>query len=213
MDLHTVEKVEYSNCALASAAYAAIFVHGRGDNTDKMELLAKEVASYPNIAHVFPKASDHTWYPKSFLAPREENEPFFSSALALYGAVLTKILETGIPSNKIFLFGFSQGACLTLDFAARNAQKFAGIFALSGGLIGPEVDMSNYRNSFDGTSIFIGCSDTDNHVPEVRLHESKDALQQLGAEVELRVYPGMGHLINEDEMEYVKNYIKNTINP
>lgn len=213
MDLHSIENVEYSNCSLANAEYASIFVHGRGDNTDKMELLAKEVANYPNIAHVFPKATNHTWYPKSFLVPREENEPYFSSSLALYDSVLTKILEAGIPADKIFLFGFSQGACLTLDFAARNAQKFAGIFALSGGLIGPKVDLSNYKNTFNGTSIFMGCSDIDNHVPELRLYESKLALQELGAEVELRVYPGMGHLINEDEIDYVKNYIKNTIRP
>jgi predicted esterase len=185
-----------------------ILVHGRGDASDKMLLLANEIVDDPDMALIFPKATNNTWYPKSFMAPIGENQPWLDSALENMSKVLAHIKSNGILEEKIFLFGFSQGACLALDYACRNATKYAGIMVLSGGLIGPKIEESNYSGDFAGTDIFIGCSDSDFHIPLQRLHDSAAMAAQMGANVDKRIYPGIGHTINEDELQKVRSMIQ-----
>jgi phospholipase/carboxylesterase len=207
-DLHLFENTVYAGADLATASRAMILVHGRGDASDKMLLLASEIVDDTGMALLFPKATNNTWYPKSFMAATAENQPWLDSALENLGKVVAQIKSYGIAEEKIFLFGFSQGACLALDYASRNATKYAGIMILSGGLIGPAIDESNYRGGFDGTEIFIGCSDSDFHIPLQRLDESAALLAKMGAMVSKRIYPGMGHTINEDELQKVRSMIQ-----
>jgi phospholipase/carboxylesterase len=203
-DLHLFENTFYAGASLSAATRAMIMVHGRGDASDKMLLLSKHIVSDPLMALVFPKATNNTWYPKSFMAPTEENQPWLDSALENLSKVVAHIKSNGIKEENVFLFGFSQGACLTFEYACRHATKYAGIMILSGGVIGPVVDKSNYGGDFAGTQIFMGCSDTDSHIPLQRLHESKAVADEMGASVDLQVYPNMGHLISEDELIKVR---------
>lgn len=207
-DLHLFENTVYAGADLSKARRAMIFVHGRGDASDRMLLLANEIVDDPDMALIFPKATNNTWYPKSFLAPTVENQPWLDSALENLGKVVAHIKSNGIREENIFLFGFSQGACLAMDYACRNATKYAGVMVLSGGLIGPTIEESNYSGDFAGTNIFIGCSDVDFHIPLQRLHESVVVAAEMGANVDKRIYPGMGHTINEDELQKVRSMIK-----
>jgi phospholipase/carboxylesterase len=207
-DLHLFENTVYAGADLSKASRAMVFVHGRGDASDKMLLLANQIVDDPAMALVFPKATNNTWYPKSFLAPTAENQPWLGSALQNLGKVVEFIKSQGIGEEKIFLFGFSQGGCLALDFACRNANRYSGIMVLSGGLIGPSIDESHYNGDFAGTEIFMGCSDVDFHIPLQRLHDSRAVAAAMGANVDLRIYPGMGHIINEDELQKVRSMIQ-----
>lgn len=207
-NLHLFENTVYAGADLSKARRAMIFVHGRGDASDKMLLLANEIVDDPDVALIFPKATNNTWYPKSFLAPTVENQPWLDSALGNMSKVVAHIKSNGIREDNIFLFGFSQGACLAIDYACRNATKYAGVMVLSGGLIGPTIERSNYNSDFAGTEIFIGCSDTDFHIPLQRLNESEAVAAKMGANVDKRIYPGMGHTINEDELQKVRSMIK-----
>lgn len=206
-NLHLFENTIYAGADLSKASRALIMVHGRGDASDKMLLLASNIVDDPGMALIFPKATNNTWYPKSFLAPMKENQPWLDSALENMSKVVAHIKSHGIKEEKIFFFGFSQGACLALDFASRNATKYGGIMVLSGGLIGPEIDKSNYRGDFAGTDIFIGCSDSDFHIPLQRLHDSAAMVAKMGADVDLRIYPEMGHTINEDELQKTRSML------
>jgi phospholipase/carboxylesterase len=207
-ELHLFENTAFAGANLSSATRAIIMVHGRGDASDKMLHLSKQIVSDPLMALVFPKATNNTWYPKSFLAPTQENQPWLDSALENLNNVVAHIKSHGISTENIFLFGFSQGACLAFEYTCRHATKYAGIIVLSGGLIGPAIDKSNYSGNFAGTDIFMGCSDMDFHIPLPRLHESKVVAAEMGAKVDLEVYPGMGHLISEHELSKVKSMIE-----
>jgi predicted esterase len=173
--------------------------------------LAK-VLDQPTFSYLAPQAALNSWYPHSFLAPIAKNEPGISSGLAVIRDVLTHIAEAGIPPEQTMLLGFSQGACLALEFAARHARRYGGVVGLSGGLIGPdpiEPDASNggardYDGSLAGTPIFLGCSDVDYHIPKARVHHTTRVLQQLGGDVTERLYPNMGHSINRDEIDFVR---------
>ena len=211
-DLHLFENTVYAGADLLKSSRAMIFVHGRGDAVDNMLHLANEIVDDPGMALVFPKATNNTWYPKSFMAPTEENQPWLDSALENMDRVVAHIKSQGIREENSFLFGFSQGGCLALEHACRNASKYAGVMVLSGGLIGPKIEKSNYSGDFAGTGIFIGCSDADFHIPLQRLHESAAVATEMGATVDLRIYPGMGHTINEDELQKVRSMIKHKNN-
>jgi phospholipase/carboxylesterase len=205
-ELHQFSNVTFKGTPATETDCAVIFVHGRGDDSNGMQVLASEVVQF-DAALAFPMATNATWYPTSFLQPLEANQPWLDSALQNLGKVVQHFLESGIPSERIFFLGFSQGACLSLEYAARNARKYGGVMALSGGLIGPTVDASRYTGNFEGTPILMGCSDVDFHIPVERVHQSADALSKMGANVDKRIYPGMGHTINEDELEAVKELI------
>jgi predicted esterase len=190
--------------ALDRATAAMILVHGRGATAEGILSLATELA-HPSFAFLAPQAAGNTWYPLGFMAPMERNEPYLSGALDAIAAVLKRISEAGIPPERTILLGFSQGACLALEFAARHAQRYGGLVGLSGGLIGPEGTPRNYPGSLAGTPSFLGCSDVDFHIPAERVLESGEVLERLGAEVTLRLYPDMGHTVNQDELDHVRS--------
>jgi phospholipase/carboxylesterase len=181
-------------------------IHGRGANSADILSLARHL-DVEGYALVAPEATNNTWYPNSFLAPIKQNEPYLSSALDLLSKTVVFIEENGIAKENIYFLGFSQGACLALEFTARNAAKYGGIVAFTGGLIGDKVYPENYPGDFKGTPVFIGTSDPDFHVPVQRVHDSNAQLKSMGASVTEKVYPNMGHTISQDEIELVNQLI------
>ena len=188
---------------LDRAQAAMIMVHGRGATAESILTLADELAQ-PCFIYFAPQAAGDTWYPNSFLAPIPSNEPGISSGLAVIAGLLDHLAEAGIPAERTMLLGFSQGACLSLEFTARHARRYGGVAGLSGGLIGPDGTPRDYAGSLAGTPIFLGCSDVDFHIPKERVEHSAEVLQRLGGEVTTRLYPGMGHLVNQDEINFVR---------
>lgn len=184
---------------LASARAAMILVHGRGASAADILMLAKELAQ-PGFAYLAPEAANHAWYPNSFLAPLASNEPGLSSGLAVIASLLEQAERAGIPAERTIIAGFSQGACLSLEFVARHARRYGGVIALSGGLIGPDGTPRDYPGSLAGTPVFLGCSDIDPHIPRERVLLSAEVLQALGGQVTAKLYPHMGHTINRDEI-------------
>ncbi len=175
-------------------------VHGRGATANNILSLADHL-SVENFTLIAPQAQNHTWYPYSFMAPLQQNQPSLDNALGWLNEILKKAKNLGIENERIFFLGFSQGACLTLEFTARNAKKYGGIIAFTGGLIGNKITLENYNGNFHGTKIYIGTSDPDPHVPLGRVKETETVLKQMGAEVEVDVFPGMGHTIVQDEID------------
>jgi predicted esterase len=192
---------------LNQAHAVLIMIHGRGATADSILSLAGEFDD-DGFAYLAPQAANNTWYPYRFLETPERNEPWLSSALQVIDDLIARAVSSGVPAERIMLLGFSQGACLALEYAARHAQRFGGIVGLSGGLIGPEVIPQRYAGSFDGTPVFLGCSDVDFHIPLARVHESARVLRQLGSDVTERIYPGMDHAINQDEIDYVSELMQ-----
>jgi predicted esterase len=204
---HRVEDAIAAGAPVGSAKAALILLHGRGATPESMLPLA-DAFGRDDIRYLAPRATQNTWYPNSFLAPIEANEPWLSSALAVVAGLVERLADENFSSNRIGILGFSQGACLSCEFAARNARRYGMIAALTGGLIGPPGTKRDYPGSLDGTPVFIGCSDIDAHVPLARVHETRDVLTALGANVDARIYPGMGHTVNEDEMRAVKRLLE-----
>lgn len=205
-DPHQGQPVIATGAPLATARAAMVMIHGRGASAEDILALAAEFAA-PDVAFLAPQAADGAWYPQRFIAPLAANEPFLSSALATVGRLVEHITSTGIPQERVFLLGFSQGACLALEYAARNPQRYGGVIALSGGLIGPIGTAFDYAGSLAGTSVFLGCSDVDFHIPLERVHESTAAMRTLGGDVTERIYPGMGHTVNADETAFVRELL------
>jgi predicted esterase len=201
-DPHANQPVLRAGAAMANARLVAIMVHGRGASAEDILGLAREF-SHRDIAYLAPQAAGNTWYPYSFLMPMEQNEPALSSALRMIANLLSSLRAQNFPPEKVALMGFSQGACLSLEFAARHAQRYAAIAAFSGGLIGPAATPRHYPGSLDGTPVFMGCSDVDPHIPLDRVYESADVFTHMGAVVDRRIYPRMGHTINHEEIEAV----------
>jgi phospholipase/carboxylesterase len=184
------------------AEKAMIFIHGRG--ADARGIL--EIAGHLEIegfALLAPQATGNTWYPYSFLSPVEMNEPWLSSAIAAIHELIDEVVEAGIRTENIYLLGFSQGACLTLESAARKAQRYGGLIAFTGGLIGEKIDRSKYQGNFEGTPVFIGSGDPDPHIPVSRVNDSSLVLREMGATVTEKIYPGIPHTIIRDEIDWV----------
>jgi phospholipase/carboxylesterase len=194
---------------LADARKVLIMLHGRGASADDILRLAPYL-NVEDFALLAPQATNYTWYPYSFLVPRSQNEPWLSSALELLNEITKDVNQAGIPNNQIYFLGFSQGACLTLEFITRNAQRWGGAVAFTGGLIGDKIDKENYKGNFEGTPVFIGTSDPDPHVPVVRVKESTSLLNAMHAAVTEKVYPNIGHTISEDEIEKANQLVFNT---
>jgi predicted esterase len=206
MDPHAGQPVLVSGQPLGSSRAAIIMIHGRGaDPRSILELAA--ALPHPDVAYLAPAASGQTWYPLSFMAPIAQNEPGITSGLAAIDRVVADVVSQGVPKERIILLGFSQGACLTSTYAVRHATRFGGVIAFSGGLIGAPGTEWNYPGTFDGTPVFLGCSDIDGHVPMSRVHESTDVFRRMGATVTERIYPGMGHLVNEDEIAFARDLL------
>jgi len=191
---------------LAGARAAAIMVHGRGASAEDILSLGQEFKQN-DIAYVAPQAERGSWYPYSFLAPLEQNEPYLGAALATLDAAVMQLGEAGLVPERIALIGFSQGGCLALEYAARNAKRYAALAGLSAGLIGPPGTPRDYEGAFDGTPVFLGCSDIDSHIPLVRVNETRDVMNRMGANVTERIYPRMGHTVNSDEIAHVRTML------
>ncbi len=183
-----------------------IMLHGRGAPAEDILGLSAYLA-VKDFALLAPQATNYTWYPYSFLVPPAQNEPWLSSALTLLDEIVSDVHRSGIRDENIFFTGFSQGACLTLEYTTRNARKWGGIAAFTGGLIGDKIDPSVYKGDFGGTRVFIGSGDPDAHVPVRRVHESTQILTSMNASVKEKIYPGMGHTISEDEIRIANEYI------
>jgi phospholipase/carboxylesterase len=193
---------------VATARAAMILIHGRGASAADIMTLGAELMQ-PGFAYLAPQAAGNAWYPNPFTAPMESNEPFLSSALEVVASLLASVEKT-VPADRIVLLGFSQGACLTLEFAARHARRFGGVVGLSGGLIGPDGTPRDYPGSFEGTPVFMGCSDVDPHIRKDRVLEAADVYRRMGAKVTAKLYPGMGHTVSEDEIEAVREIVAAT---
>ena len=192
---------------LGHARAAMIMVHGRGGSADDILTMTGELG-VAGFAYLAPQAAGNSWYPYSLLSPIARNEPGISSGLAAIADVLETIERAGIPAEQTMLLGFSQGACLALEFSARAPRRYGGVAGLSGGLIGPEGTARTYSGSLAGTPVFLGCSDVDPHIPAPRVIETAAVFRRLGAEVDMRIYPGMGHTINEDELDAVRGMMR-----
>jgi predicted esterase len=190
---------------LGKARAAMILAHGRGATAEDIMTIAAEL-QHPGFAYLAPQAAGNAWYPNPFTAPLESNEPYLSSALGVLESVLARV-EASVPAERVILLGFSQGACLTLEFAARHARKFGGVVGLSGGLIGPDATPRDYPHDFEGTPVFLGCSDVDPHIQKHRVLEAAEVFKRMGAQVTARLYPGMGHTVNQDEIDAVREIV------
>ena len=202
-DPHAKQTILHRGPNPAAARLAVILVHGRGGSAAEM-LDVADGLGLDDVAWLAPEAAGRTWYPYSFLSPIERNEPGITSGLHVLGRLVEDLGQAGVPPERIGVLGFSQGACLSLEFAARRAGRYAAVIGLSGGLIGPPGTPRDYAGSLAGTPVFLGCSDIDAHIPVERVRESADVFRRLGATVDERIYPGMGHTVNDDELEAVR---------
>jgi predicted esterase len=201
-DPHANPRMLQAGAPIGEARLVAVMLHGRGAGAQDILNLSQEFSAR-DVAYLAPEAAGNTWYPYSFLMPMEQNEPSLSSALTVVGGLIASLGEKGFPAERVALMGFSQGACLALEFAARHARRYAAIAAFSGGLIGPPGTARNYSGTFDGTPVFLGCSDVDPHIPLERVNESAEVFTRMGARVDKRIYPGMGHTITAAEIDAV----------
>ena len=204
MEPHANQPIVHAGAPIEHADGVMIMVHGRNAAPEKI-LPLRDRIDRPGFACLAPTAAGGAWYPFSFLKPREENEPGLSSALGVIESIVTDVMARGIPSHKIALLGFSQGACLASEFVLRHPRRYGGLLALSGGVLGPPgTAWDDVMASFDGMPVFLGCSDIDGHVPKERVIESEAVFTRLGARVRRTLYPGMGHLVNDDEIAEVQ---------
>ncbi len=204
---HQGQPVRYAGEPLEQARAAMLMVHGRGARAEDILSLSEQL-SEPGFAYLAPEAADNAWYPHRFLEPLASNEPWLTSALSVVDELLAKIANMGIPLERTMLLGFSQGACLSLEYAARHARRYGGLVGLSGALIGPAPTPRAYGGSLAGTPVFLGCSDADPHVAKERVQAAADELQRLGGDVTQRFYPNMGHTVNQDEVDSVRRMMR-----
>jgi phospholipase/carboxylesterase len=203
------KKIINQNLEPREASRLLIMVHGRGGTAADILSLAAylDVKEYALLA---PEATGNSWYPQSFLAPPKANEPWLSSALALLASTVEEGLNAGIPKEKIFFLGFSQGACLCLEFIARNAGRWGGVVAFTGGLIGDRIYPENYQGDFGHTPIFVGSSNPDPHVPVERVYATVNILRQMNADVTEKIYTNMGHTVSQDEINLANSLVFNS---
>jgi phospholipase/carboxylesterase len=218
-DPHADEELVTAGTPVDEADAAVCLVNGRGATARSIVGFGEAVAGDGDVALLAPQAAANTWYPNSFLAPAEDNEPGRSSGLRAVGRAVETATDGGIPTERVLVAGFSQGACLASEFVAQNPTRYGGLAVLSGGLIGESVDVDDYvshaaaeiegdaAEALGGTPAFLGCSDVDPHIPEERVHETTAVLEALGADVDERIYEGMSHGINEDETDAVASLV------
>ncbi len=196
------KNVQYAGKKLDKAKKAIIMIHGRGGTSDNM-LSLTDYLDLRGFAILAPQATRNTWYPYSFLVPQKQNQPWLDSAIDLIGELVNDITLSGIPKEKIFISGFSQGACLSLEFAARNPDRYGGIIAFTGGLIGDKISDDQYQGDFHQTPVFIGTSDPDPHIPVERAKRSEEILRKLNANTTLNIYKNLGHVISFEQLDTV----------
>ncbi|MBP1987158.1 alpha/beta hydrolase [Halolamina salifodinae] len=205
---HAGQPIKTAGAPKEAAEAALVLLHGRGARPGSVLDLADELG-HSGVTHIAPEAHHNTWYPNSFMADREANQPHLDSALRAVDDAVELALAAGIPHENIVVTGFSQGACLASEYVYQNPERYGGMAAFSGGLIGPEgmTWPEAGEESLEGTPAFFGCSDEDPHIPESRVHESAEAYDARGADVTERLYEGMGHRINEDEMDWLRTTV------
>jgi len=203
---HQNQQIVTGGVDIDEAKTAMILIHGRGASAQSMLMFVDEFEK-EDIHYRAIQAKGHTWYPRSFMAPREMNQPGIKSGLQAIYDQIVDLNNKGIPTNKIVLLGFSQGACLTTEFAARHPQRYGGIIGFSGGLIGENVNTQNYQGSMEQTPVFLGCSDRDPHIPQERVDLTEEIFQKIGANVTKKIYVGMGHTVNQDEIDHVNQIL------
>lgn len=207
-NLHRGQPIVTAGSPLERATIAMIMLHGRGASASDILSLADELGN-TDVAYLAPQAAGSTWYPNRFSAPVESNEPWLSSALGAVADALLLVATAGIPLERTLLLGFSQGACLALEYVARNPKLYGGVAGLSGALIENGDKPRLYQGTVNGAPVFLGCSTTDPHVPKERVERSAEIFRSLGAEVTLRLYPNLEHVVNSDEVEFVRGMIAN----
>jgi predicted esterase len=206
MGPHAGQQVLRAGPPVDTAAKAVIAIHGRGASAEDVIGIGRAI-DLPNVAWLAPDAASHTWYPYSFLMPVDQNQPFLDSAISVVGGLLHHLEDSGIPAERVVFLGFSQGACLASEFVARHPRRYGGLVVFSGGLIGAEIDPASYSGSLEDTPVFGGCSDIDPHIPLGRFEITGEVLAALGGAVDFRVYPGMGHTVNVDELTAARDLI------
>ncbi|MFA6542573.1 MAG: dienelactone hydrolase family protein [Bacteroidota bacterium] len=203
---HIEQRIFAAGGELQTSQSAVIMIHGRGAAAQSILDISSYLPS-SGVSYIAPQATNSVWYPYRFLEPIERNEPHLTSALQKIDDTIAFVHANGIPEEKIMLLGFSQGACLALHYAATRKRKLSAVFGLSGGLIGSEIHNDRYRQDLSGTTVFLGCSDTDFHIPKERVEQTGDVFRSLGADVTMRIYPNMDHTINDDEIEFIAQQI------
>ncbi len=199
-EVHDSTPTRTLGARLEDADCVVLCLHGRGASAGSILGLAEELPQ-DGVAYVAPQAERRQWYPKSFMAPVEANEPHLSGALARVDVEVEAAVDAGVKLENVVLLGFSQGACLAAEYAARNARRYSGVVCFSGGLIGDEVERGRYKGSFDGSPAFFGCSDVDPHIPVGRVEGTVDVYREMDSDVSVEIYEEMGHTVNEDEIE------------
>lgn len=210
MEPHVGQPIETTGRPLGEGRAVMIMIHGRQAAPVNILQLVDSL-SQPEFTYIAPAAANNTWYPYSFMADKEQNEPGISSGVAVIDGVVSDVVNKGILKDHIVLLGFSQGACLTAEYAVEHADRFGGVILYSGSVIGPPGTTWAYGGSFDGTPIFMGCSDVDSHVPLERIEEGAAVFERMGATVTKRIYPGMGHQINDDEIAFTQGLMRNLL--
>ncbi|CAH0187019.1 dienelactone hydrolase family protein [Chryseobacterium sp. Bi04] len=198
--------IKTAGIPLKQAEKALIMIHGRGGSAQDILSLSQHL-NVKDYALLAPQALNHTWYPYSFIAPVDQNEPWLSSALEMVDQTVKAAVDAGIKPENIYFFGFSQGACLTLEFLARNAQKLGGAVAIIGGVIGDKIERDHYKGDFAGTPVLLATSNPDFHVPIERVYATANILREMNAEVTEKVYANFGHSINQEEIELANSVI------
>ncbi len=209
-NIHAGQPIQRMGTELEDAVVVAILLHGRGANADSMVPLARHL-EVEGVHFIIPQAASNRWYPQSSFNPIEDNEPDLSFALQRVDSLVQQVLDAGFSRRQIVLGGFSQGACLASEYVARNIERYAGLFVFSGALIGPPGTPHEYPGTLDGMPVFIGCSDVDPWIPNTALYETAAAFESMDAKVDFRVYPGMAHTINGEEIDVVRSMLKDVI--
>jgi len=208
MTLHDGQPVLRGGTPVENARVALVLLHGRGSTAEDIYALGEEVAAdQAGVAILAPQAADRTWYPQRFLAPLAQNEPYLSSALSLVGRLVAELGQEGLAPANLVLAGFSQGACLSLEYAVRHPRRYGGIAGLSGAVIGPPGSPRDLEGGLAGTPVYLGCSDRDAHIPIASVAESAELLERLGAKVTKEIFPGMGHTVNADELAALRQMV------
>jgi len=207
---HLDQPVYTAGAEVDRASAVMILLHGRGATAEDILSLSAHL-TYPGLAFLAPQAENYTWYPNRFIAPLAENEPYLSSALTLVDGLVNQIQARGVSFERIFLGGFSQGACLACEYVVRNPRRYGGLLAFSGGYIGPLEEPRQPQGDLNGMPAFLGCSDPDPHIPLARVEETSALLRQMGAQVTEKIYPNLGHTINEDEIKMAGKLIERSL--
>jgi predicted esterase len=212
MPPHAGQPLVALGAPLGRGRATVIMVHGRGAGPRNILDLVPALAR-SDLTYLAPAAAEGTWYPLNFMAETARNEPGLSSGLAVLDGLVRDAIAHGVPRERVVLLGFSQGACLTAEYAVRHAARFGGVLVFSGGLIGPPGTTWTHPGSFEGSPVFLGCSDLDAHVPRGRVEESAAVFRAMGADVTVRLYAGMGHLVNDDEIAFARALLEDVAGP